>query len=153
MICIVERNDFELVREIIKNSDFPARKSWPKPLCDMAVDGLCQEIWTGYGIFDIGHELLSYLDYRVRSPNLIEIGICCTRKDNRRQGLMKSLFCHLIETYPHCEIIIGTAEHNHPMINCIQSMGFLRDYIVPDDRVDGSASIHYKQKGEGVEQF
>lgn len=151
MICIIERNDFESVRRLIKNSSFLAKKSWPKPLCDMAIDGLCQEVWTGYGIFDTGHELLSYLDYQVRSPDLVEVGICCTREDNRRQGLMKSLLYHLIEANSHCEIIIGTAEHNQPMINCIQSIGFLEDFMVYDDRVDGSASIHYKRRGEEVE--
>lgn len=149
----IEEQEYELVQQLIKSSGFLPKKSWPKPLWEMAVDGLRQKIWTGYGIFSADHELLSYLDYKVRSPELVEVGICCTRKDNRRQGLIKNLLCYLILQYPHCEIIIGTSEHNLPMINCIQSTGFTEDFTVLNDRVDGSSSIHYKRKGDLIEQL
>lgn len=153
MIRMIEIDEFELVREIIRNADFLRKRSWPKPLCDMAVDGLSQKVWTGLGIFNVSGELISYLDYKVVSADLVEVGICVTREDYRRQGLMKILLCYLIEQYSKFEIKIGTYEHNQPMIGCIQETGFLEDFRVLNDRVDGSASIHYKRKGDNVGNF
>lgn len=150
MIRIIEIGEFELVRELIRNTNFLRKRSCPKPLCDMAVDGLSQKVWTGFGIFNATGELISYLDYKVVSSDLVEVGICVTRKDYRGQGLMKILLCYLIEKYPKFEIKIGTYENNQPMIDCIQATGFLEDYRVLNDRVDGSASIHYKRKGDNI---
>lgn len=141
----VRRNEFVQVREAIRDNYFLAKRSWPKPLCEMAYDGLVQGKWIGYGCFGDHGDLMSYLDYKESVSGEIEVGICLTQDQFKGRGLMKLMLKFLASRYPDREITIGTYEKNAGMICCIKSAGFEEECKTPDDRIDGSATIHYRR--------
>lgn len=144
-IRLVKREEFIQVREAIRCSYFLAKHSWPKPLCEMAYNGLSQGKWIGYGCFNECEELMSYLDYKEKTSGEIEVGICLTQERYQGCGLMKLMLKFLIARYPDQEITIGTYDRNAGMICCISSVGFEEELKIPDDRIDGSTSIHYRR--------
>ncbi len=143
-IRAVKSNEFCVVREAIAQNYFLKKYSWSKPLSDMAYDGLIQGKWFGVGCFGENEELMSYFDYKMHKDGKIEIGICLTMEEYRGRGLAKLLLGFLIACYPTQEIIIGTSEGNFGMIACIEKMGFKEEYRIPNDRINGAASIHYR---------
>ncbi len=140
----VRIDEFHIIRETIAQNDFLEKRSWTKPLSDMAYDGLIQKKWFGVGCFGENEELMSYFDYKVHKNGNIEIGICLTVEEYRGRGLAKLMLHFLFTLFPDREITIGTAECNENMISCIQHMGFQEEYRVPNDRINGKSSIHYR---------
>lgn len=145
MIRKIEESEFKNVREAIQSIYFLPKCKWTKPLCDMAYDGLSCGKWSGYGYFGAYGELISYLDYQEHANGEIEIGICFTREEYEGRGLMTLMLRFLIDLYDDKTITIGTSEGNLHMRSCIKNVGFEEVYRIPADRVDGSASIHYRR--------
>lgn len=135
--------DFYAAQSLIRCSQFLAKKSWPKPLDKMALEGLSQHIWTGVGLFDENGQLISYLDYKHTAPNQIEFGICCTSTNYRGKGYMSMLLRKVISENCNSLFRIGTYEGNVAMICCILAQGFVKEFTVANDRVDGRSSIHF----------
>lgn len=141
----VKTTEFSSVRDAIAKNYFLEKHSWNKPLSEMAYDGLKQGKWIGIGCFSGSDEIMSYCDYKEHKNGKIEVGICFTTETYRGRGLAKLMLHYLIVGFPSQEITIGTAESNVSMIACIQKMGFQEEYRVPNDRVNGKASIHYRR--------
>lgn len=141
----IKTTEFSNARDAIAKNYFLEKYSWQKPLSEMAYDGLTQGKWIGLGCFNESEELVSYCDYREHENGIVEIGICFTRETYRGRGLAKLMLHYLIAGFPNRPLTIGTAEGNHNMIACIQKMGFQEEYRVPNDRVNGNASIHYRR--------
>lgn len=140
----VNPNEFFTIRNLISNSYFLAKHSWTKPLSEMAYEGLMQEKWLAYACYNECEDVMSYIDYKEHKDGVIEIGICFTVEQYRGIGLAKLMLQFLFALFPNREITIGTAECNKNMISCIQHMGFQEESRVPNDRVNGDASIHYR---------
>ena len=70
------RKDFQTAQMLIKSCYFLPKRTWPKNLYEMALDGLIGHKWIGIGIFDAENNLISYLDYKHVAPYKIEFGIC-----------------------------------------------------------------------------
>lgn len=145
------RKDFQTAQMLIKSCYFLPKRTWPKNLYEMALDGLIGHKWIGIGIFDAENNLIPYLDYKHVAPYKIEFGICCTDKSYRGHGYMTQLLQYVIDKNLNCDFTIGTYEGNDAMIHCIKSVGFEEDYLVDGDRIDGRNSIHYIRKRQ-VEQ-
>lgn len=143
-IRAVNSEEFSKIRRAISQNYFLEKSSWSKPLSDMAYDGLIQGKWFGVGCFGENEDLMSYLDYKVRKNGEIEIGICMTIEQYRKRGLAKLLLGFLIACYPSREITIGTSESNLEMIACIKKVGFKEEFTIPNDRINGEASIYYR---------
>lgn len=110
----------------------------------MACKGLVQGKWIAYACFSEREDIMSYIDYKEHKDGVIEIGICFTTEQQRGKGLAKLMLQFLFTRFPNREITIGTAECNESMIACIQHMGFQEEYRVPNDRINGKASIYYR---------
>ena len=100
--------DFYAAQTLIHRSQFLAKKSWSKPLDEMAIEGLSSHIWIGVGLFDENGRLISYLDYKYAAPDQIELGICCTAADHRRKGYMAMLLHKVISENQDITFRIGT---------------------------------------------
>lgn len=144
----VKLSEFKEIRELIKSKrewqeNAWIKRSWRKSIWDMAYDGLLSGKWIGLGCFDHDGTLMAYLDYKEHVSSVIEIGICMTVDQYTNCGLMQTMLKYVISSFPSREIIIGTSEQNKAMIACIERVGFYNDFRVEQDRIDGSASIHY----------
>ena len=144
----VKLSEFKGIRELIKSKrewqeNAWIKRSWEKSIWDMAYDGLLSGKWVGLGYFDHDGTLMAYLDYKEHASSVIEIGICMTVDQYTNRGLMQALLKYVISSFSNREIIIGTSEQNKAMIACIEHVGFYEDFRVEQDRIDGSASIHY----------
>lgn len=140
--------DFYAAQTLIHRSQFLAKKSWSKPLDEMAIEGLSSHIWIGVGLFDENGRLISYLDYKYAAPDQIELGICCTAADHRRKGYMAMLLHKVISENQDITFRIGTYEGNSAMIHCILSTGFIEEFTIANDRIDGRSSIHFVYHGK-----
>lgn len=137
--------EFLYIKTVISQINFLEKRSWTKPLSDMVYEGLLRGKWNGIGCFIENSELMSYCDYKIHENGPIEIGVCFTKDQYRGRGLAKLMLQFLITCNPNQEITIGTAECNMNMISCIEQTGFQEETRVPNDRVNGVASIHYKR--------
>ena len=145
----VKQSEFSKIRDLIKSKkEWRERawikRSWQKNIWDMAYDGLLSGKWVGLGFFDDNEAIMTYLDYKEHTSGIIEIGICMTIDKYANHGLMQSMLRFIISTFSDREIIIGTSEQNKAMIACIEHVGFCEDFRVNLDRLDGSASMHYR---------
>ena len=140
----IKEDEFLLVRDIISRTKFLPKWSWPEELCDMAYGGLISGKWTGIGCFSDQNELMAYLDYKEHLDGEIEVGIVFTREYYQGRGIMKLMLKFLMARFPKNDITIGTYERNGGMICCIQSLGFEEESRQENDRIDGSATIHYR---------
>lgn len=135
--------DFYTAQMLIRRCRFLAKKSWAKPLDEMAWEGLSRHIWTGVGLFDENGQLVSYLDYKHTAPGQIEFGICCTDAAHCGHGHMSMLLRKVIAENSDTVFRIGTYAGNAAMIHCILSAGFTEEFTVPNDRIDGRSSLHF----------
>lgn len=141
----VKTTEFSKIRDEISKIYFLEKRTWTKPLSEMAYEGLRQGKWMGLGCFSPSEELMSYCDYREHENGIVEVGICFTNDEYRGRGLATLMLHYLITCFQNREIIIGTSEGNYNMMACIKKMGFQEEYRVPNDRVNGKASIHYRR--------
>lgn len=140
----VKPSEYSSIKNLISNSYFLAKHSWTKPLSEMAYDGLMQEKWVGYACFNERKDVMSYIDYKEHKDGVVEIGICFTTDQYRGIGLAKLMLHFLFTLFPNREITIGTSESNKNMISCIHHMGFQEECRIPNDRINGESSIHYR---------
>lgn len=136
-------NEIKMVCKAIQDAFFLPKRSWRKPLHEMAYEGLMSRKWTGIGLFTRQKELVAYLDYKRENDTWIEIDICLTIEKYRNQGYMQSLFRFLFDTYPNCSFRICTYEKNAAMIQCINRLGFRENHRLTNDRIDGTCTIYY----------
>lgn len=142
----IRDREIKMVCKAIQDAYFLPKRSWRKPLHEMAYEGLVSQKWTGIGLFTNQKELVAYLDYKRESDAWIEIGICLTIEKYRNQGYMQTLFRFLFDTYPNCSFRICTYEKNAAMIQCIKNSGFQEEHRVVNDRIDGTNTIYYVRK-------
>lgn len=145
VIRAITSDEYIMVRDSISQISFLEKRSWSQPLSEMAFNGLTQNKWFGFACFDKCGRLISYCDYKVHHSGEVEIGICFTVQPYRGQGMAKMMLHILLTCFSDREITIGTSENNINMIACIKKMGFLEEYRIPNDRVNGDASIHYRR--------
>lgn len=146
IVRLVHKNEIRMVCQAIRDAYFLPKRSWNKPLHEMAYSGLLSQKWTGIGLFTKANEILAYLDYKQVGQTFIEIGICLTIEKFRNRGYMHTLFQFLFDTYPEYSFRIGTYENNDAMIHCIKSFGFQEERRVTNDRIDGTSTIYYIRK-------
>ena len=145
VIRAIKPDEYIMVRDAISQNFFLEKRSWSQPLSEMAFNGLKQNKWNGFACFDESKKLISYCDYKIHRSGEVEVGICFTMQSYRGQGLAKMMLHILLTCFSNQEITIGTSENNISMIACIKKMGFLEEYRIPNDRVNGDASIHYRR--------
>lgn len=143
----IHTSEIDMVCKAIRDAFFPPKRSWRKPLYEMAYKGLISHKWTGIGLFTKQKDLIAYCDYKQKNDTSIEIGICLTIQKYRNHGYMQTLFQFLFNMYPEYSIRIGTYENNTAMIHCINRSGFQEEQRIANDRIDGTSTIYYVRKG------
>ena len=146
MIRELREDEYELACRLMKSVYFLPRRKWTKPLHEMAIDGLTNHIYTAMGNFNKNGELCAYLDFKSCSPDLEEVGIGFTVEAFRGQGKMKELLRALHLRCPGKDIVVGTSENNKALLSAAHAVGFKEEEYIPNDRIDGTGSIHLRWK-------
>lgn len=132
----LEPIDYIKVHDLVAKTPFLARKSWGRPLADIALDGITCGSWMPLGIFH-GEDLVSYVDYKLKE-NRVEIGISVTEEMYRRQGYASILMRYLFDEYSDKYFVTMCAVQNRPQMTLLSHLGFVLEHYTLADRIDGT---------------
>ena len=139
----VEPGHFDAIHALSQTVAFLPKRNWTRPHADMLISGLRSGHWKGLAQ-GRESEIVSYTDYRLRPERAeVEIGFCMTHPDWRRRGKLKRTLGLLVVMYFDWDFRISTFEGNLPMTSLLRQLGFSLGQRLPDDRIDGDATLYF----------
>lgn len=122
----IDENNYGKARDFIYQyeSEFKPKKWWKDTLPNMVYNGLSKGIWTAYAWYDSDNNIISYLDYKLRTDGYIELGTQLTSASYRSLGLATSLIELMRLKFINSCFFTGTYEENEGMKHVFKKIGF-----------------------------
>lgn len=131
----VEPTEYKKIRAIIYYhlEEYCKKKCWKMDIHDMVYNGLKSERWTAYAYYNHSGDIVSFLDYKIRTDGDFELGTQLTVKQDRRHYLATGLINFFRFRFMSACFFAGTYEENEPMKHVFEITGFRKRYFTDPD--------------------
>lgn len=138
--------DYTRVRNFIflHEHEYRTKKWWKDWLSNMVYNGLMLGKWTGYAYYNEHNDLVSYLDYKIRTDGDFELGTQLTVTPCRGHYLATGLINFMRFKFMNSCFFTGTYEENQNMKHIFEKAGFT-EHLFYDPETD-SVSNRIKER-------
>lgn len=133
----VEPKEYEQIRTILHChlEEYRKKKCWKMDIHDMVYNGLQSEKWTAYAYCNPSGDIVSFLDYKIRTDGDFELGTLLTLEQDRNNYLATGLINFLRFRFMNACFFAGTSEENEKMRHVFEKTGFtIRHFTDPDTK-------------------
>lgn len=127
----VTPKEYEQIRTIIycHLEEYHKKKCWKMDIHDMVYNGLQSEKWTAYAYYNHSGDIVSFLDYKIRTDGDFELGTQLTIKQVRNNYLATGLINFFRFRFMSACFFAGTYEENYKMRRVFENTGFIKRHF------------------------
>lgn len=127
----VKPEEYRQIRTLIycHLEEYCKKKCWKMDIHDMVYNGLQSEKWTAYAYYNHSGDIVSFLDYKIRTDGDFELGTQLTVKQDRNNYLATGLINFFRFRFMSACFFAGTYEENLKMRHVFEITGFTRRHF------------------------